>query len=145
MHEWRIVENANSEELAVISEGVFRHGRAIAVGGNAQAIACFVSAEGSIIAGASGRTEFNRLFVNYLWVTDSLRGLGLGSRILDRLEQEAIARRCADALIETLDERNALFYQRLGYYTVSVVSYVGPFNRHTLIKPLIQLLPDSDA
>ena len=145
MQSWRVVEHSNPEELAVISNGVFQHGRSLAVGGNARPVACLVSNEGEIIAGASGRTEFNRLFVSYLWITSALRGQGLGTQVLRRLEQEAQERGCADALIETLDEHTALFYQRLGYAVLSVVPYVGPFRRHTLLKPLAPSLPRDDV
>ena len=48
VHHWRIVENATPEDLAVILEGVFQYGRALAVGGNARPVACLVSNEGVI-------------------------------------------------------------------------------------------------
>jgi hypothetical protein len=53
------------------------------------------------------------------------------------LESEAVRRGCRDALIETLDDGVAAVYGRLGYRSVAVVeSYVGPFNRHVLLKLL---------
>ena len=78
MHEWSISDTASQQELAVLSEGVLQVGRALAVDGNARPLACLVREGGSIIAGGSGRTEFERLFVQYLWVAEQYRGRGLG-------------------------------------------------------------------
>ena len=142
VHAWRVLEDAPPDELAVISEGVFQHGRSLAVGGNARQLACLVSDGGTIIAGASGRTEFSRLFVSHLWVAPAFRGQGLGTQVLARAEGAARERSCSDALIETLNDRVALLYQRLGYAPISVINYVGPFRRHTLVK---QLAPASAA
>src|SRR5262249_45725569 len=73
MPEWSISEAATEEELAVLSEGVLRVGRALAANGNARPLACFLRDGASIIAGGSGRTEFDRLFVQYLWVAEEHR------------------------------------------------------------------------
>ncbi len=137
MHEWSIIDHPTDAELDVISDGVTRFGRAQAVGGNARPVACLVRDGSEIVAGGSGRTEFNRLFINYLWVTDALREQGIGSQILGTLESEAIARGCTDALIETLSDQTAALYGRLGYQPLAIIpNFVGPFTRHILIKQL---------
>jgi len=143
MRTWRLVDevsSADSSEAArLVSDGVVAHGRGVAAlagGGDATPLACFVHDDGALVAGLVGRTEFGRLFVHWLWVTAALRGQGLGSAVLARAEMEAQARGCADALIETLEAPTARLYERLGYRRVAVLPYVGPFSRHTLIKPL---------
>ena len=137
MHHWSVVEEASEADLAVLSEGVVRYGRALAVGGDARPIACFVRDGQDIVAGASGRTEFNRLFIGYLWVAEHLRSQGLGSEVLSKLEMAASKRGCADAMIETLNDRAAQLYARLGYRQVAKIPrYVGSFTRHVLVKSL---------
>ena len=137
MHHWSIVEEASEADLAVLIEGVIRYGRSLAVGGDARPIACFVRDERDIVAGASGRTEFNRLFVGYLWVDETLRSRGLGSKVLSKLEMAASKRGCIDALIETLNDRTAQLYARLGYRQVAKIPrYVGSFTRHVLVKSI---------
>ena len=124
-------------DLHVISDGVLRHGRAQAAGGDAKSLACLVREEGAVIAGASGRTEFGRLFVLYLWVETSRRGQGIGSQALYKLERAAREAGCRDSLIETLNDRVAQLYERLGYQHLAVIpAYVGPFNRHILHKDM---------
>ena len=140
---WTLGARAPEDDLQVIAEGVFSHGRAQARDGNAEPIACLVRDGPRVVAGGTGRTEYRRLFVSYLWVAEDLRRQGLARRILQALESEAVHRGCSDALIETLDDGVAALYGRLGYRSVAVVSgYVGPFNRHILVKSLEPVLGD---
>jgi GNAT superfamily N-acetyltransferase len=136
---WTVDAHAPEADLQVVSEGVFSHGRAQARDGNAEPISCLVRDGSRVVAGGSGRTEYQRLFVSHLWVYEELRRQGLARRILQALESQAARRGCRDALIETLDDGVAAFYGRLGYRSVAVVAgYVGPFNRHILVKPLVE-------
>jgi GNAT superfamily N-acetyltransferase len=90
-----------------------------------------------VVAGGTGRTEFSRLFVNYLWVTEPLRSRGLGQQVSAMLESAARERGCVDALIETLDDHVASLYVRWGYTAVATIpTYVGRFTKHVLVKPL---------
>lgn len=137
MYNWTIVEDANESDLAVLSEGVIRFGRSLAADGHARPIACFGRDGDKIIAGASGRTEYNRLFISYLWVEENLRSQGIGSKILAELEKAARERGSVDALLETLDERAVKLYSRLGYrHVAKIPNYVGPFTKHIMIKSL---------
>ena len=143
---WRIENNPPADDLAVIAHGVFSHGRAQAAGGNASPISCLVRDNDRVVAGGSGRTEYRRLFISYLWVTEELRGHGIARRILSALETEAANRGCHDSLIETLDDSVARLYSKYGYKAVAVLSeYVGPFNRHIMIKSGINLPPNAEA
>ncbi|WP_080684190.1 GNAT family N-acetyltransferase [Pseudomonas chlororaphis] len=137
MLEWRIGNNLDESELRKVSDGVLKHGRALAVAGNATPIACLVYKDGSVIAGGTGRTEFNRLYVQYLWVDEQHRAQGIGTEILKRLEALGSSRGCTDALIETLNDQAFQLYLRLNYVPISTLpNYVGHFTRHTLLKSL---------
>lgn len=137
---WSIEEHADPQDVGVISNGVFRFGRSEAPDGDARPIACFLRDDWQkILAGATGRTEYGRMFINYLWVRDGLRGRGFGTETLQRIESAAIERGCRDALIETLNDRNAALYRHLGYRPLAVIERcVGPFNRHILLKTFHQ-------
>ena len=135
---WKVQNDASPEDLALLSNGVFAHGRALASDGNAESISCLVRHQGVVVAGASGRTEYTRLFVNHLWVAEEIRNQGIARRILTEMESGAAARGCRDALIETLDESVAALYARLGYQSIAVIhGYVGRFNRHIMLKASI--------
>jgi ribosomal protein S18 acetylase RimI-like enzyme len=137
VNSWDITCTPSKLDESVITDGVFEHGRSLATGGNAQALACFLRRNGAVVAGGLGRTEFGRLFISSVWVLESLRGQGIGSEIIARMEQEAIARQCRDALIETLIESNVRLYEHLGYTSlVRIPNYVGDFTRSVMLKSL---------
>jgi GNAT superfamily N-acetyltransferase len=143
---WEISASPSKADETFVSDRVLAFGRSLAVDGNAQPLACFVREEGTVVAGGVGRTEYSRLFVSSLWVTERLRCQGIGAAILARMESEALTRLCNDALIETLNDRVARMYQRLGYKPLATVpGYVGPFSRHVLIKRLRPPPPARDA
>lgn len=134
---WATGREWPEDQLRVISEGVMAHGRSLAADGGAAPLACLLREGDTVLAGAVGRTEYGRLFVNWLWVAPARRGQGLGSEALARLEAAAAAAGCADVLIETLNDRAAALYQRLGYRPLArIEAYVGPFDRHVLHKLL---------
>ena len=133
---WALEAAPDAADLAVVADGVTAHGRALARS-DARPIACFVRRQGRVVAGASGRTELQRLFVNYLWVDEPLRRQGLATTLLQRLEAAARERGCADATLETLSDEGAAWYGRRGWRVAALVPrHVGAFNRHILVKPL---------
>jgi GNAT superfamily N-acetyltransferase len=138
MQEWITDEHIDANVLQAIKSGVIDTGRELArsYGGHAQPIACAMTERSSLIGGATGRTEFNRLFIDYLWIAPQWRLRGLASEALHKIEALAAQRGCIDAIIETLDDDIAQWYQRAGYVPIAQVpGYCGPWSRHTLLKP----------
>ena len=72
-------------------------------------------AEGTIVGGLWGRTAYDWLFVELLFVAESLRGRGLGAELMLRAETEAVARGCHGAWLDTFEFQARGFYERLGY------------------------------
>lgn len=133
-----IEDSPTDEDLAVVSAGVVEFGRAEAVGGNRRTIACLLREDGTIVAGATGRLEFERLFVHYLWVQAGLRGAGIGVAALECNEGAACQRGARDSLIETLSDRTANLYRRCGYVEIaSIPRYVGCFTKYVMLKNLV--------
>ncbi len=134
---WSIEKDAIAIDLEIVSDGVFTFGRSEAFDSDSQPIACFLREGHTVIAGATGRTEYLRLFINYLWVKETIRRQGVGQEALRRIEIAAAERGCQDALIETLSDNNADFYHGLGYRPVATIPrFVGRFTRHIMVKPL---------
>ena len=140
MRKWITDDNLDSSFLQAIRNGVIDTGRDLSepLGGNAKAIACALTEDSLLMGGATGRTEFQRLFVNFLWVDQQWRGTGLGAEALHKLEALALERGCVDSIIETLDDGVAGWYQRTGYVLIAhIPRYCGPWNRHILLKSLV--------
>ena len=70
---------------------------------------------GRVIGGLWGRTAYDWLFVELLFVPDSLRRRGLGSELMGRAESAALARGCHSAWLDTFEFQARQFYERLGY------------------------------
>ena len=71
--------------------------------------------EGRAIGGLWGRTVYDWLFVELLFVPDALRGRGVGSALMKRAEGEAVSRGCHIAWLDKFDFQARPFYERLGY------------------------------
>ncbi|WP_296744919.1 N-acetyltransferase [Mesorhizobium sp.] len=104
------------QDLAFLSESLtaFNDGDVGASG--RKPLAVFVrDEEGAIVAGISGYTAWGWLYVQWLWVDEKLRGRGTAASMLDAAEQEAVARGCQAAWIDTFNPTAAKVYERQGY------------------------------
>jgi len=70
---------------------------------------------GQMIGGLSGGTAYGWLFVELLFVPELLRGQGVGTELLRRAEEEAVARGCHSVWLDTFEFQARGFYERLGY------------------------------
>jgi GNAT superfamily N-acetyltransferase len=70
---------------------------------------------GEVVGGLWGETNLAHLHVDLLFVPETLRGTGLGRQMLLHAEQEAIARGCRGAWLDTYSFQARGFYERLGY------------------------------
>lgn len=68
-----------------------------------------------IIAGLTGKTFWDWLYVDMLWVDKKHRQQDLGTEIVKRAEQEAIKRGCYSAYLWTESFEAPDFYSKLGY------------------------------
>lgn len=70
---------------------------------------------GSIVGGLWGGSSYDWLFVQLLVVPESLRGLGIGRRLMTLAEEEALRRGCSAVWLDTFEFQARSFYERLGY------------------------------
>ena len=93
------------------------------------------SAGGELIGGLWGRTVYDWLFVEFLYVPEHLRGRGLGTELLRRAEEIAFARECIGVCLDSFDFQAPGFYRKLGYEEIAVLeSPRRGFKRHFLTK-----------
>jgi GNAT superfamily N-acetyltransferase len=93
-------------------------------------------AEGRVIGGLWGRTSFDWLYVELLFVPESLRGRGVGTDLMTRAESEAVARGCHSAWLDTLEFQARGFYERLGYTCFGELSDYPAGPRYFMKKAL---------
>ncbi|MCV3205172.1 GNAT family N-acetyltransferase [Mesorhizobium sp. YC-39] len=104
------------EELAFLAERLSSFNDSDVGASGRKALAVFVRDEkGKVVAGISGYTAWGWLYVQWLWVDERLRGQHMAGQMLDAAEQEAIARGCHGAWIDTFNPKAAKAYERQGY------------------------------
>jgi GNAT superfamily N-acetyltransferase len=90
-----------------------------------------------LIAGIYAFTWGGCLDIRSLWVREDLRGAGIGSKLMDAVEQEAIRRGCRIATLETHSFQAPRFYKKRGYEEIGVLDgYPIRHQKHYLKKLL---------
>jgi len=68
-----------------------------------------------VLGGMTGRTSLGLLFLDLFYLPESLRGTGLGSRLLQACEDEGRRRGCVSAVLYTLSFQAPGFYEKHGW------------------------------
>ena len=74
--------------------------------------------QGNLVAGMVAETFGNWLEIEYLYVSDNLRGQGIGSKILEMAENESRNRGCKYSFVDTFNFQAPKFYKKHGYKEV---------------------------
>ncbi|WP_437890152.1 GNAT family N-acetyltransferase [Phytobacter sp. V91] len=73
-------------------------------------------AEGTMTGGLIGSRKGEWLCISYLWVSETVRGTGLGTELMRAAEKEAVQHGCLNAMVDTFSFQALPFYQKLGYH-----------------------------
>jgi len=68
-----------------------------------------------VLGGFLGRTSLGLLFIDLVFLPDSVRGSGLGGRMLAMAEAEACERGCRRGVLYTISFQAPGFYERHGW------------------------------
>lgn len=89
------------------------------------------------VAGLIGETHGNWLAIEYLWVSEVLRGQDIGTEIVNKAEKIAKERGCKYVFLNTFSFQAPGFYIKLGYKEVfALEKYPLTGKRHYFIKTL---------
>ncbi|MGE9553169.1 GNAT family N-acetyltransferase [Erwinia amylovora] len=93
--------------------------------------------ESTLCGGLIAQTWWGALEVQYLWVAEARRGVGLGKSLMLQAEEIARERGCHMSYVDTFDFQAKGFYQKLGYEEYgSLKGYAHKFRRFYLAKEL---------
>lgn len=129
---------ATPADVAAIARGLLLFNEARIGPAHEQPVTLVVrDPEGEVVAGLLGVTRWTWLYVAKLWVAESERGSGLGSRLMRRAEEIARERGCVAAMLDTFEFQARPFYERMGYVLYGTLEDYPPgYRQHYLWKTL---------
>ncbi|MBX4908683.1 MULTISPECIES: GNAT family N-acetyltransferase [Rhizobium] len=116
MPEFELTASPSAVELAAITDALSAFNNSDVGPSDRQPLAVLVrDTDGKVTGGLSGFTAWGWLFTQMLYIPDTLRGTGIAGRILAKAEDEAKARGCRGAWIDTFNPQALRAYLRQGY------------------------------
>lgn len=93
--------------------------------------------EGNILGGISGNTKMQCLFIQFLWVDESLKGKGFGKQLIKEAENFAVEKKCRMIKVDTFSFQAPDFYKSLGFEVYGIVEdFPEGHNHYFLLKKL---------
>ena len=137
--DFRITADGNERDIREIHEMLKKYNLAHREASQSVPIGIFLEDEmGRKLAGLTGETFGNWLCIRYLFVSESLRGQGIGGRLLETAELDVKRRGCKYAFVDTFSFQAPSFYKNHGYgevFTLEAYPYTG--KRHYYTKEIL--------
>lgn len=106
-----------SEDIQVLNDGIMEQAKQKKGMKQLEFFAFFIRDEnGAIVGGCGGNDLYGGLYIDQLWVNESLRGKGYGTQLLQRVEALAKDKHCNFITVNTFDWEALDFYKKLGFY-----------------------------
>jgi len=106
----------SSDLLALLSDALYAHNCRVTGTDDYHPFALVLRHEAhEPVGGATGWTRWGWLHLDVLWVSEALRGLGHGSRLLHQVEELARSRGCELVTLDTASFQAPDFYRHRGY------------------------------
>ncbi|HTX78807.1 MAG TPA: GNAT family N-acetyltransferase [Longilinea sp.] len=90
--------------------------------------------QGTVIGGLLGGTYWGWLVIEVLWLDEAVHHQGLGSRLLERAEREALERGCHAAHLDTMSFQAPDFYKKHGYTIFGVLDDLPRGHQRIFLK-----------
>lgn len=116
---YEIVDHMKKEDEEFIRQGLLAYNLARLEDKDVRELGIYYrDGDNQILAGLTGSTHGNWLFVKYLWVSEKLRKAGAGSELLEKAEETAKQRGCKFVFLDTFSFQAPEFYKKKGYKEV---------------------------
>lgn len=109
----------SEDDLASLQQGLIAFNSHYFSKRDNQPVALFVrDTNNKVIGGLCGEIFLNSLYIKYLWLDESLRGAGLGKKLMARIEKEAMQRAIPNIYLDTFSFQAPQFYEKMGFIEV---------------------------
>ncbi|MBX4955449.1 GNAT family N-acetyltransferase [Rhizobium lentis] len=116
MPEFELTASPSPEELAAITDALAAFNTGDVGPSDRRSLAVLIrDTDGQVTGGLSGFTAWGWLFIQMRYLPEALRGTGVSGKILAKAEEEARARGCRGAWIDTFSPQALHAYRRQGY------------------------------
>jgi GNAT superfamily N-acetyltransferase len=120
--EFVIGTDPTPEEVQYLEDRLYEFNSSVTGMTDGEWLAIFVRGEqGRIVAGICGNTWGGCCEIRQLWVEESRRRQGLGTRLLDAAENEARRRGCGQIVLTTFTFQAPAFYMKRGFQVLAAV------------------------
>ncbi|MBE1275685.1 GNAT family N-acetyltransferase [Enterovibrio baiacu] len=137
--EFHIVNDPNADDIMDVRRGLIAFNDPFVE--DAQDIDVGVYAvddAGKRVGGIVSKIWGNWMYIRFLWVDPALSGSGLGTQLMKRMEDYAIAQGCHSAWVDTLSFQAKPFYEKCGYQCqMTLNDYPVAHQLHFLTKKLV--------
>jgi len=116
-HSITFEEHASDEDMRRISEGLGKYNLEQIGKDDFRKLNVFIRDDNNnaILGGIIGGTYWSWLYIDLLWIDESVRHLGYGRKLLAAAEEEAIRRGCTRVFLDTFSFQARPFYEKHGY------------------------------
>lgn len=113
---YRVTDSPTAQEKDFVYQELLKYNLERIEDKNPTELCIFLEDEsGTITDGLMGSTHGYWLKVDYLWVSEKLRGQGIGSKLLQQAEATAVERGCKYSFLNTFSFQAPTYYPKLGY------------------------------
>jgi GNAT superfamily N-acetyltransferase len=127
----------SDESINEIRNGLLEHNTPYLGEVNHHSVAFFVKQDGKKVGGITAEILGDWLLIKFLWVDKSIRGVGVGSKLLNKLEVHAKEEGCHSSMVDTFSFQAKPFYEKRGYVChMTLENYPVEHARHFFTKKL---------
>lgn len=109
-------EKPHPDDIQVLSHGIMDHAQKKKGFNPLEFFAFFIrDSSNAVVGGCNGCTLYGCLFIDQLWVSDSLRNQGWGTQLMRAALSYGEKKGCTFATVNTMDWEALGFYQKLGF------------------------------
>jgi len=135
MHKFTVEDEPLPSEIRFLEDGLTAFNAEATGIGEGRLLTVMARDEaGSPTGGATGWTWAGICHVRYLYVAPEHRRGGLGTRLIETVEGEALTRGCGQVVLETIDFQAPDFYRKCGFEVIATVSDHPPGYRLMIMR-----------
>ena len=107
--------DAAASDIQAVEAGLRDFNTTVIGPAHQRAVRIFLREDGKIAGGLLGEIRWRWMYVSKLWVAESLRGQGYGSKLITAAESHAREEGCIGISLDTFEYQARPFYEKLGF------------------------------